>query len=822
MLRGFQRIVALLCIISVFSFSASEVFAYTNPMSPSNQASRGIGDPFIMKYNGVYYLYPSEGADSIGIQVWSSTDLVNWTYGGVAASGTLASTGFAPEVVYWNGTFYMYMSPSGAGHYVFTSSSPTGPFTVVTGNQGHEIDGSVFIDDDGSWNFFSASNDGIRGSLMSSPTSIGSEATIPGTQITGQWTEGPGVFKRNGVYYMTATGNNVISNGYRVNLATNTSGPRQPYTPSTINPVLLNTEGSFVGLGHSSNVIGPDLDTYYTAYHNILPGLIRQLNLDAIGFNGSKMVVYGPTNWSMPNPALPDFEDRFQRATIGAGYSNLNGGTWGISNNFLYQNAKGSTAFYIQYENTFTTASDYTAEYNLKEVSKGIAGPKLGAVYGYVDANNYGVALLNGNANQLETNLFVNGVWGTQVNTSLPAGFDITQMHTIRIEKFGSTYKYFVDGLLKETKISTSLGAGKVGYLSSDNEANFGYIAASNKVNGSGIFNLNKPIPGIIEAVHYNLGGEGAGYHDTTSGNTGGKYIRNDNVDIRDNPEGGENIGWNATGEWYKYNVNVKANGTYNLGLRYATTYAGSQVRVWLDSTDVTGVVTLPNTEGWDNWQTYTIKGLNLTSGNHTLKVETVTGEFDFYTLKFVQADNSSFTKSDSFATSFSGDWNYSDGNWAIEAGEASIDNMGKRTVGSTGWSDYTVEADIKGMGPDVLNSGIMVRVQNPAQGGENNNPTLGTDFYQGYMARIGPNGVTLGKQNYSWNELTTTSGTYNLNTWYHMKVVVSGSNIKVYVDDMTTPKINYTDNNNPFINGKVGLRVYQSHTHFDNFTVTH
>jgi xylan 1,4-beta-xylosidase len=166
------------------------------------------------------------------------------------------------------------------------------------------------------------------------------------------------------------------------------------------------------------------------------------------------MVVYGLANWSMPNPALTNFEDRFQRASIGTGYSNLNGGTWGISNNFLTQSTKGSTAFYIDYENTFTTAS------------------------------NYGVAILNGNANRLETTLLVNGVWDTQVNTPLPTGFDISKLHTIRVEKSGSSYKYYVDKMLKETKISTRLGAGKVGYLTCDDAAKFGYIAVSNKVNG--------------------------------------------------------------------------------------------------------------------------------------------------------------------------------------------------------------------------------------------------------------------------------------------------------------------------------------------------
>jgi hypothetical protein len=54
------------------------------------------------------------------------------------------------------------------------------------------------------------------------------------------------------------------------------------------------------------------------------------------------------------------------------------------------------------------------------------------------------------------------------------------------------------------------------------------------------------------------------------------------------------------------------------------------------------------------------------------------------------------------------------------------------------------------------------------------------------------------------------------------MKVVVAGNNIKVYVGDMVNPKIDYTDNSNPFITGKVGMRAHYAHTHFDNFSVTH
>lgn len=820
-----KRVLAFICLVTVLTCSPFGVFAYSNYFTlPSEWADYSAGDPFVLKYNGTYYLYVSTKDDQVGIKCWSSMDLVNWTYQGLCATQSLTQGAYAPEVVYWNGTFYMYISPGGGGHYILTSTSPTGPFTAVTGNLGHSIDGNVFIDDDGSWYFYHAGSDGIHGHTMGSPTSIGSDIVLAGTQISGQWTEGPTVIKRNGIYYLTDTGNHVHSTGYRVNLTTSSTGPLSGYTSTSNNPILINTEGQNVGLGHSSTFVGPDLDTYYMIYHNYLgrnsqTWPIRETNMDAIGWNGSKMIVYGPTDWSMPNPSLPVFDDRFNRTLIGSNWINVNGGNWGIyDSQLMYQDTTGNSDFFMEIANN-TTGSDYTAEYNAKEVHRGSDDSisRFGAVFGYKDQNNYGIAVLSSYYNRLETNFLVNGVWSTPQYSSLPAGYDYQKWHNIRVEKSGSTYKFFVDGMNKQTRTS-NLDVGKIGYLSCDNHSDFGYIAFSNKVNGSGIFDFYKPIPGTIQAVHYNSGGEGVGYHDITSGNTGGQYTRNDDVDIRNCPEGGHNIGWNTTGEWFKYNVNVKENGTYNVGLRYATTYTGSKVRIWFDSTDITGAVTLPSTGGWDNWQTYTMKGLNLTSGNHTIRIETVQGEFDVYTYSFYKADNSTFTKTDSFTFSFSGDWNWSGGNWAIEGGEASIDNVGKRTLGSTGWSDYTVETDIKCI--DAINAGIIFRVTNPAQGGAGDDAGAGSDFYQGYFAGISSGGVVLGKQNYNWTQLASSSGTYTTNTWYHVKIVVSGNNFKVYVGDMSNPKIDYTDDNNPFINGKVGLRSHYSHTHFDNFTV--
>jgi len=186
--------------------------------------------------------------------------------------------------------------------------------------------------------------------------------------------------------------------------------------------------------------------------------------------------------------------------------------------------------------------------------------------------------------------------------------------------------------------------------------------------------------------------------------------------------------------------------------------------------------------------------------------------------MQFIPAENELVIKTDPFDTAFSSDWNYSDGNWTIESGQASIDGFGKKVMGNTGWTNYTIEADVTYQ--NAMNAGIIFRVKNPSIGGANDNPAAGTDFLQGYFVGLGATNVTLGKHNYGWASLKTASGAYSLNTSYHLKIVALGANIKVYVTDMTTPKIDYTDSS-PIINGKVGFRSCGVHTHFDNLKVT-
>ncbi|WP_077328853.1 family 43 glycosylhydrolase [Virgibacillus siamensis] len=801
---------------------SSVAFAYENPIILPNEwkwdtgVYYGSGDPYILKHNGVYYLYVSTVDDKSGIKVWSSNNLVNWTYEGLCATDSVTKAAYAPEVVYWNGYFYMYTSPGGNGHYVLRSDSPTGPFKVKTGNLGHTIDGHVFIDDDGQWYFYNASDSGIVSHPMTDPYTIG-KGTTTGSYMGG-WTEGATLLKRNGLYYMTYTGNHVWNRGYRVNYSTSGS-PITNFVPSSENPALINTEGPVHGTGHNSMIIGPDLDTYYMVYHSQAdPG--RHFNLDKVVWNGKQMDVLGPTSSEQPDPDMPTFRDDFSDP-----YKNK----WsGIKISNLTSTKKHNRNPHNRWEGMVsksTTENNFSAEFNLLQLTtdqKGhppdkVRNPGYGVVFAYQDNENYGVALINKNDHRLQTQFVVNGEKQGWEHSPLPDDYDYNVLHNIRVKKDANQFKVFIDGMLKQTR-NADLDGGKIGYMDRNTNASFGYIAFSNKVNGSGAWDTPKPVPGEIDAVHYMSGGEGVGYHDKSNDNIGGMY-RHGAVDIRLNHEGGYNVGWNQTGEWLKYKVNVAETGTYDVDLRVATTFNDAKIRIWSGTQDLTGVVDVPNTGGWNDWETFTIKNLPLEAGVQELKVEIVEGEYDFKSMAFKKGSPVPAITHD-FNDGNDDGWKRYEGDISVENGKYIIGgNYAKALTGKDSWSDYTIETDVVMKDSDGK-SGILVRSTNPADGSHLGNFK---HFNQGYFAYITTNGVYLGKENYGWTYLTgvATSEALKLNKKYHLKVVVNGTNIKVYLDDMDRPLIDYDDNSSiPFTHGKAGVRTSNGTAVFDNFEI--
>lgn len=623
------------CLIGCFVFFPSISLGYSNPLDIPDSwvwehgGFYGEGDPYILKHNGIYYLYVSTVDDKSGVKVWKSNNLIDWEYGGLVTEEASTKAAYAPEVTYWNGAFYMYTSPGGNGHYVYKSDSPLGPFKKQTENLGMGIDGHVFIDDDGKWYFYSTGSNQIIARPMSDPYTFG-EPVDTGAAMNG-WTEGATLLKRNGKYFMTYTGNHIWNKAYRINYSSSDVPTNGFGDDSYQNPIIIQTEGSHTGLGHNSIIKGPDLDTDYIVYHSHAnPG--RETNIDRIVWNGDKMLTLGPTTTAQPNPDMPEFSDPFKRDIIGDDWENVNGGDWKISNKkWLSQDKKGDENWY-RLVTTEKTAENYTAEFNMKMKEQGTSdNPRFGAIFSYTDEENYGVALLSPKKNRLETFFKVDGIDQGWESTDLPSGYDYSNLHQIRVEKEDDTFKIYVDGMLKQTRKGLKLNGGKTGYTTQDLSAHFGYVAFSNKVNGSNAFDAYKPLPGSIEAVHYNTGGDGKGYHELTD-KINLEY-RKDTVDIERNSEGGYMVGSNQKGEWLKYNTNISASGKYDLSLRVASEEENTRVKLWLDEeTDLTGIVAIPDTDG--NWQNILVDGVALPEGKHTIKVEVLEGSFDFSQLK--------------------------------------------------------------------------------------------------------------------------------------------------------------------------------------------
>jgi hypothetical protein len=127
------------------------------------------------------------------------------------------------------------------------------------------------------------------------------------------------------------------------------------------------------------------------------------------------------------------------------------------------------------------------------------------------------------------------------------------------------------------------------------------------------------------------VGGEGVGYHDTTSGNDGGQF-RSDDVDIQvaTDAGGSYNVGWTRSGEWLAFEVQVAQTGQYDFTARVASAVAGDKTfHLEVDGVDVTGPLTFTDASGWQSWVDVKASGVQLTAGAHELKLVLDTDSFN-------------------------------------------------------------------------------------------------------------------------------------------------------------------------------------------------
>ncbi len=141
-------------------------------------------------------------------------------------------------------------------------------------------------------------------------------------------------------------------------------------------------------------------------------------------------------------------------------------------------------------------------------------------------------------------------------------------------------------------------------------------------------------IPGTIQPINYDTGGEGIAYHDADSGNSGAGIRQNEGVDTDTKIPAG-NIGWVSTGEWLEYTVNVSQTGPYNINVLVASTGNSGAYHIEFGGVDKTGVKTVASTGGWGAFVTKTISNVSLTSGVQVMRVYMDGPGFNLGTITF-------------------------------------------------------------------------------------------------------------------------------------------------------------------------------------------
>jgi arabinan endo-1,5-alpha-L-arabinosidase len=314
----------------------SPALTYSNPIKiqipGTDKLVENCPDPSIIQGQSPddtdWYLYctsnplHSDDKDSAGkenfhlITIHRSRDLVHWTYIGDAFTSqpawAAAPQGFwAPDIQYFNGTYYLYYSASetnpgeGKGEAigaaaigVATSHSPAGPWTqapapVVEPQKAPccpdrddfrwVIDSNVTVDDAGQrWIYFGSYFGGIAVRKLSAD-GLSSDPTSQLEIVSDERYEGEYVVKRDGYYYLFVSATNCCAGpltGYSIFVGRSRSptGPfvdREgvPLTPGRVGgtPVLSMNGNRWVGTGHNAiftDAAGQDWIVYHAIDRN--------------------------------------------------------------------------------------------------------------------------------------------------------------------------------------------------------------------------------------------------------------------------------------------------------------------------------------------------------------------------------------------------------------------------------------------------------------------------------------------------------------------------------------------------------------------------
>lgn len=140
-------------------------------------------------------------------------------------------------------------------------------------------------------------------------------------------------------------------------------------------------------------------------------------------------------------------------------------------------------------------------------------------------------------------------------------------------------------------------------------------------------------IPGTIEAENYDVG-PNAFLDKNGGGDTA--YRDGDGVGTEVCNEGGFNLAYVAKDEWLKYTARVNTTGNYTINLRISSPYTTRKLHLEVDGVNITESVNIPNTGGFQAWQTLALPTIALTQGVHTITLYFEENDININKMEFV------------------------------------------------------------------------------------------------------------------------------------------------------------------------------------------
>ncbi len=783
----------------------NEFYKEGNSLIEGQWEGYGMGDPFVMRWNGMYYLYVSTENTSYGVRAWKSKDLVNWTQcqgegldlGYVCQDQNFGLAAYAPEVTYFDGYFYMYSAPGGNGHRVLRSESPEGPFVMIKeDNYGLAIDGSVFIDDNEDMYFMYASGSGVSLVQLESLDTLYTDKAykkIQNAQIGG-WTEGPGMFKRDGIYYLTYTGTNVISDGYKVCYSISDEGPsdNRSFTFGDNMMLLLDTEIDYEannvskGTGHSSTVMGPDMDSYYIAYHtlNSVGGPNRSYALDRLLFNGAQVSTV-PTDVGAVAPQMPAIYATDKASAI--------------QNNVLAEN--GNKLLSVA-----NTANMFTAEFNF-------TGDDTNLIVSYQNDDNYVYVNVDMAGHAITLNKVTNGTNAQIAEGTLVNDFNANAVHTVRVAYANGVMDVYFDNLCKIDNAAINATAGKIGYSGAQEV----YCTACSNVA------MGESDKIEVKQAEANIGA--ATYTTSTS-----SLSANSKVETLDLERVGSYTNYAlakqmnlAKNDNATYSVKVAKEGFYGLVMTYPKSMGGTKFGVRINQGDVLQV-NLPVVNADDDFVTAMVTEFPINKVVNDVSFYSLTG-LKYVSFRLEQTSQYIPNYSNSLETYVTRGANYIT-NWKIAVdSEDELAHFVKANTRSLAYfgddcfTDVSIEVKMQFASQSSSQSaGLILRAENYAA-----SPSDDYSSIQGYYVYVkcdDNSSVGIDKLNYhdsDKNIAVASQVDVAIDEYFTLKVVIKGNTISIFVDGAWVCE--FTDAN-AFTSGKIGLYTNGASVFYKDITI--